>query len=89
MTPRERAEKIVKWFQEEGHPFYDELLGPIANAIQQAVWDERGACAAIASRTAEAWRRERGAGSAKYHTARAIDDQIRSRRDYSDKDGDA
>jgi hypothetical protein len=34
MTPTERAQQVVKWFQSEGHPYYDELL----SVIEQSIW---------------------------------------------------
>ena len=36
MSAKERAERIVKWFQGEGHPWYDELVEPIEAAIATA-----------------------------------------------------
>lgn len=35
-TAHEMAEAVVKWFQENGHPYYDELVEPIAQAILDA-----------------------------------------------------
>lgn len=81
-TPRERAERIVKWFHGEGHPWYEKLVGPIADAIQHAVWDERGACAQIADREREASSARSGAGRAKQITAAYIANEIRARKDY-------
>lgn len=35
MTPEDRARVIVKQFQEDGHPYYDELVEMIAEAIHE------------------------------------------------------
>ena len=52
MTPTDRARELVLRFQQDGHPYYDELVEMIAQAIQQAVDAERHACAALADRYA-------------------------------------
>lgn len=35
MTPEDRARVVVKQFQEDGHPYYDELVEMIAAAISE------------------------------------------------------
>lgn len=41
MSPAERADQVVKWFQTEGHPYYDELAEVVQGAIEAAVADAR------------------------------------------------
>lgn len=52
MTPTDHAREVVLRFQQDGHPYYDELVEMIAQAIQQAVDAERHACASLADRYA-------------------------------------
>ena len=43
-THKERAAQVVKQFQDDGHPYYDELLSPIEEALVGAVMAEREEC---------------------------------------------
>ena len=52
MTPTSRAHVIVKQFQDDGHPYYDELVEMIANGITAAVADQRQKDAEIRARLA-------------------------------------
>jgi hypothetical protein len=69
MTPEQRAAQIVKWFQEDGHAYYDELLDPIAAAIRAAELAGWQACRAAA---------EKVAMKEYHHGPRAIADAIRT-----------
>lgn len=54
MTPEDRACVIVKQFQEDGHPYYDELVEMIAATLEEAVAEELNNMAATLEELATA-----------------------------------